>query len=127
MGDAFRLSKRVLPVHYDICLEADMGNSEFNGETIILIRVMDKRNFITLHQKDLKIGLIELKNSEDNENVPLLPVVRLDQYEMLKIPVERDLSPGLYHLRIRFHGIFQPSGIVGFHLSKYIDSDFNTR
>ncbi|XP_076673126.1 glutamyl aminopeptidase isoform X2 [Andrena cerasifolii] len=126
---SFRLPKDVKPLHYDVYLHPDLEKGTYQGKVMILIDVLDRRNYIALHQKDLNITSTTLKtyDREENYEFQILNTIPIPKYEMLVVSTTNELHSGLYHLSFEFNGALQPDKIVGFYSSKYKDSQNRTR
>lgn len=126
---SFRLPKDVKPLHYDVYLHPDLEKGTYHGKVMILIDVLDRRNYIALHQKDLNITSTTLKtyDREENYEFQILNTMPIPKYEMLVVSTTHELHSGLYHLSFEFNGALQPDKIVGFYSSKYKDSQNRTR
>ncbi|KAK0091458.1 hypothetical protein PV326_003204 [Microctonus aethiopoides] len=125
----FRLPKDVKPLHYDLYLHPDLINGTFQGNVTILIDVLEKRNYIALHQKDLNITKTTLKTYEleENRELSIKETYKIDKLEELVVTLHDDIQSGLYQLSFEFNGALQPDKIVGFYASKYKDENNKTR
>lgn len=125
----FRLPKDVKPLHYDLYLHPDLINGTFQGNITILIDVLEKRNYIALHQKDLNITKTTLKTYEleENRELSIKETYKIDKLEELVVTLHDDIQSGLYQLSFEFNGALQPDKIVGFYASKYKDENNKTR
>ncbi|XP_034934973.1 glutamyl aminopeptidase isoform X2 [Chelonus insularis] len=125
----FRLPKEVKPRHYDLYLYPDLESGTFSGTVTILIDVLDRRNYIALHQKDLTITKTTLKTTDliDNYELAIKETFTIDKLEELVVNLDSDLTPGRYNLSFEFNGALQPDKIVGFYASKYKDPENRTR
>ena len=120
--DAFRLPKEVKPIHYDLLMHPDLEKGTYNGSVTILIDVLDKRSYISLHQKDLNITKTKLTLERDeNYEIPIKETYPIEKSEILVVSTEENINPGLYHLSLEFNGLLRPDKIVGFYSSKYKD------
>ncbi|XP_076628645.1 glutamyl aminopeptidase [Colletes latitarsis] len=126
---SFRLPRDVTPLHYDVYLHPDLDKGTFQGKVTILIDVLNRRNHIVVHQKDLNITSATLKtyDREENYEIKVLEIAQVSQHEMVTVTAENELHSGLYHLTFEFSGALQPDKIVGLYSSRYKDEANNTR
>lgn len=126
---SFRLPKEVKPLHYDLYLHPNLVDGTFKGQVTILIDVMEVKNYIALHQKDLNITKTTLKTYDRDENfeISLRETYTIDKLEELVVSCNDDIQIGLYQLYFEFNGALQPDKIVGFYASTYKDENNATR
>ncbi|XP_074105010.1 glutamyl aminopeptidase isoform X1 [Cotesia typhae] len=126
---SFRLPKQVKPLHYDLYLHPNLIDGTFKGHVTILIDVMEVKNYVALHQKDLNITKTTLKSYDRNENyeVPIRDTYTIEKLEILVVSCNDNLPIGVYQLYFEFNGALQPDKIVGFYASTYKDENNATR
>ncbi|XP_044586424.1 glutamyl aminopeptidase isoform X2 [Cotesia glomerata] len=126
---SFRLPKQVKPLHYDLYLHPNLIDGTFKGHVTILIDVMEVKNYIALHQKDLNITKTTLKTYDRNENyeIPIRDTYTIEKLEILVVSCNDNLPIGVYQLYFEFNGALQPDKIVGFYASTYKDENNATR
>lgn len=126
---SFRLPKQVKPLHYDLYLHPNLIDGTFKGHVTILIDVMEVKNYVALHQKDLNITKTTLKTYDRNENyeVPIRDTYTIEKLEILVVSCNDNLPIGVYQLYFEFNGALQPDKIVGFYASTYKDENNATR
>ena len=60
--DNIRLSKDVLPYHYDVELTIDLKNKNFSGKSSAFINVKKATDYLIIHIAQMKIKKAEVKN-----------------------------------------------------------------
>lgn len=125
---AFRLAQEVRPVSYDLYLHPDLVKGTFEGRVSILVNITDRKNFITLHQKDLSISSVKLQaqHSNTNSNVEIKESYPHNENETFTIIPKEELDIGSYEIDLSFSGSLKDK-IVGFYSSKYKDEQNKTR
>ncbi|KAF7991209.1 hypothetical protein HCN44_002771 [Aphidius gifuensis] len=125
----FRLSKEVIPLHYDLYLYPNLDTGKFQGNVTILVEILEQRNYIALHQKDLKVtsAILKTRDIEDSYDINVKEILMIDKYEELVISFNNDIKIGIYLLTLEFNGTMEPDKIVGFYSSKYKDENNKIR
>ena len=98
---AYRLPTQVFPEHYDIQIDVRPGSEDFHGKVAIQIHVLEPRDTIEIHARDLELSdaIITIRGAmragviyQDNER------------EMVSIHFGEDMLPGDALLEISFAG-----------------------
>lgn len=128
-GVTFRLPKNVKPIQYDLYLYPDLGKGTFEGKVTIVTDIIEKRDYIYLHQKELNIISTKVTTIDRAENweIELKEPYAVDNLETWVITAKKEFPPGLYNITLEFEGALQPDKIVGFYSSTYKDADKKTR
>jgi aminopeptidase N len=113
---AQRLPKTVIPSHYKLLLDPDIGQQKFTGEETITVQVQQATSEIVLNSLGLEISLAEATAGLD---MPTLPAqVTYDQQkEMVRLTFAKPLSKGIVGLHLKFSGKLT-NGLRGLYLSK---------
>lgn len=112
----YRLPRSVEPKNYRLSLHPNMSNNTFDGSVIIIIRVKQIIQTITLHTNNLTIYSVSLK-SNNNQSIPIVSTQKtLDKRELLIINLGQEIHKEYYQLFIRFSGTLDKK-IVGFYQS----------
>lgn len=129
----FRLPSEVKPVHYDLYVHPDLDEGTFEGRVSILIDISDKRNFLVLHQLNLKIDSVSLykhdasnKSKFGNQSLEIKESYAIPEKQVFVVVPKDDLTIGQYDLKLSFNGSLK-NGLFGFYSSKYKDEFNNTR
>lgn len=121
-----RLSRDVLPVHYDITLYPDFydGKSWFYGNETIEIKVHKRTSFILIHYKFLNMTRTTLRDANKND-IGIKTPRGYDENEFWIIETTSPLQENsTVFLEIEFNGSLLRS-IVGFYKSSYVNSITN--
>lgn len=132
----FRLSKHVVPTHYDVKLIPHIVENNFttHGKTNIDIEVRKPTNVIALHAVELTIdeSLTKItRKGVDDMNSESEYVPKQHEYnfltEILTLRFEEPLNPGIYTLHFTFMGVILPDipGLRGFFRRFYTDNEGN--
>ena len=121
---AYRLSRAVLPVHYDLRLEPDLERYAFDGELAVNVTVAEPVSAVTLHAAELAVSsaLAELPGGGQAVGDPVVD----EEAESLTVTFDRELPPGEATLHLRFAGTLNDQ-LRGFYRSQYRDADGATR
>jgi aminopeptidase N/puromycin-sensitive aminopeptidase len=111
---AQRLPTTVLPSHYKLFLDPDIGQQKFTGEETITVQVQQATSEIVLNSLGLEISLAEA-NAADKT----LPAqVTYDQpNEMVRLTFAAPVPKGIVDLHLKFSGKLT-TGLRGLYLSK---------
>ncbi|XP_076074224.1 glutamyl aminopeptidase-like [Mytilus galloprovincialis] len=121
-----RLSRDVLPIHYDITLYPDFyGNqSSFYGNETIEIMVHRTTSYILIHYLYLNMTKTMLKDS-NNKEIKIKPLRNYEENQFWIIETESPLKAGItVFLDLQFDGSLTRA-IVGFYKSSYVNSITN--
>ena len=118
-----RLPTGVLPRRYDLLIAADLDTSQYSGEVVITLEIVEPTTTIALHAKDLDVGLVALKHTGARVEALLAVDGATDR---LVITAERVLPAGAARLELRFRGTISP-GLLGFYRSTFVDGDGRER
>lgn len=118
---SYRLPNNTIPLQYDVSLQTwvDTNNFTFVGKVLIDIQIVEITSFITLHQRQLTIDSVDVRDSIGNS-------VYLDHTydsvtEFLIIETVNELLPNdLYTLDIEYKGILRTDS-AGFYRSSYVN------
>jgi aminopeptidase N len=111
---AQRLPKTVVPSHYKLFLDPDIGGQKFTGEETITAQVQQATNEIVLNSLGLDISLAEAIVA--NKTLP--GQVTYDQpNEMVRLTLAQPLPAGAASLHLKFSGKLT-AGLRGLYLSK---------
>jgi aminopeptidase N len=111
---AQRLPKTVVPSHYKLFLDPDIGGQKFTGEETITVQVQQATNEIVLNSLGLDISLAEAIVA--NKTLP--GQVTYDQpNEMVRLTLAQPLPAGAASLHLKFSGKLT-AGLRGLYLSK---------
>ena len=111
---AQRLPTSVLPSHYKLFLDPDIGQQKFTGEETITVQVQQATSEIVLNSLGLEISLAEATAADKT-----LPAqVTYDQpNEMVRLTFAKPVPKGIVDLHLKFSGKLT-SGLRGLYLSK---------
>ena len=118
---AYRLSRSVLPSHYELALEPNIQDFTFNGEIRISLDVNDAAKSIMLHAVELDILQVEL-DSVGAGPVKIKSFNVNDEAECLTIHLDQSIPVGKANLHIVFKGTLNDQ-LRGFYRSRYEASD----
>ena len=114
---AYRLSRSVLPSHYELTLEPNIQDFTFNGEIRISLGVNDAAKSIMLHAVELDILQVELE-SVGAGPVKIHSFNVNDEAECLTIHLDQNIPAGKANLHIVFKGTLNDQ-LRGFYRSRY--------
>ncbi len=120
----FRLDGPVRPVRYELTLEPDLKGATFAGEVLISVLVSSPTDTIACNALDLDILAAELIEGTRDTGAPVAVTgVALDaETERVTFTLERPVTAGEAHLRIRFNGELNDK-LRGFYRSTFTDTD----
>lgn len=122
----YRLSKSIIPEHYQIELCPDLEQFTFDGNVEIKLTIKDKVDCIVLNAIELEIFETQIENLV-NQAETYQGTNTLDEtLERATICFTRPLEPGQWLLKIKFSGILNDK-LHGFYRSTYKDADGNTK
>lgn len=117
--DIVRLSREVVPTHYDITLRAHFDNGTFAGRVNITVQVNQERDVIMLNSLYLDIHKVQLIKQTDYEGIPINRTRLNEPNEMLEIIPQETIAIGTYYLIIVYSGK-TANKLVGFYQSSYV-------
>jgi aminopeptidase N len=111
---AQRLPTTVVPSHYKLFLDPDIGAQKFTGEETITVQVQQSTSEIVLNSLGLEISLAEATAADKT----LPSQVTYDQpNEMVRLSFSQPLPTGAATLHLKFSGKLT-AGLRGLYLSK---------
>ena len=116
----FRLPRNVIPAHYDLLLEPDLGTFTFDGQVSIRIDITETLDQIVLNAAEIDIETMTL-SGEDGETA-VTGVTYDDEYARATLTLEHPVAPGTYTLDITYTGIINDQ-LRGLYRSIYRDED----
>src|SRR5258708_34110193 len=99
---AARLPRSVIPKHYGITIEPDLGHETFRGDETIDVDVTEPLSAITLHAIDLELSAIGAMSAATPPSGTLPPVDKAN--EPITIAPDRPLPPAPASLHLASHG-----------------------
>ncbi|CAF1025971.1 unnamed protein product [Adineta ricciae] len=115
-----RLSKTIVPTHYDLTIQPFLETFKFDGNVTIDIQVNESTDAVILYAAELKIHQATLASKSKDE---LKGKVELDEEnERLKVTFDKQLEKGDYQLSLKFSGEITDK-MVGFYRNKYTTPD----
>jgi puromycin-sensitive aminopeptidase len=115
----YRLSRTVVPSHYDIKIEPDLDNASFRGTVGIDVEIAEPTSSITLNAIELKLDSAEI--TVDGER-HAADVALDDEFERATLSFESELPAGTARIVMSFTGILN-SDLRGFYRSVYTADD----
>ena len=113
----FRLPRSVVPVHYAIRMEVDLGTFEFKGSEVIDVDVVEPVDRIVINALDLVIDRGELVQPSTGHR--LAASVSYDrETERATLDLDGRAEPGSWELHLDFKGKLN-DGLHGFYRSAY--------
>ncbi|HEX2404142.1 MAG TPA: M1 family metallopeptidase, partial [Acidimicrobiia bacterium] len=116
----FRLPRTVIPAHYDLLLEPDLGTFTFDGQVSIRIEIVETLDQIVLNAAEIDIETMTL--SGDDGETAVTGVSYDDKYARATLTLEHPVAPGTYTLHITYSGIINDQ-LRGLYRSRYKDED----
>ena len=114
--NAQRLPTTVVPTHYKLFIDPDIGQQKFTGEETINVHVQQATSEIVLNSLGLEISLAEALPGFDMSALPAQ--VTYDQpNEMARLTFTKPVPKGAVSLHLKFSGKLI-SGLRGLYLSK---------
>jgi aminopeptidase N/puromycin-sensitive aminopeptidase len=114
--NAQRLPTTVVPTHYKLFIDPDIGQQKFTGEETINVHVQQTTSEIVLNSLGLEISLAEALPGFDMSALPAQ--VTYDQpNEMVRLTFTKPVPKGAVSLHLRFSGKLT-TGLRGLYLSK---------
>ena len=112
---AQRLPTTIVPSHYKLFLDPDIGQQKFTGEETITVQVQQATSEIVLNSLGLEISLAEATAADQ---VALPAQVTYDQpNEMVRLTFAKPVPKGIVGLHLKFSGKLT-TGLRGLYLSK---------
>ena len=116
--DPYRLPRTVVPSHYALTLEPDLGGGTFAGRVAITLDVADEVDEIVLNAADLTLGEAWLENAE---GIRRQAAVTLDEErERATLALEDSAAAGAWTAHLVFEGILNDK-LHGFYRSTFVD------
>src|SRR6476620_12215525 len=114
--NAQRLPTTVVPTHYKLFIDPDIGQQKFTGEETINVHVQQATSEIVLNSLGLEISLAGALPGFDMSALPAQ--VTYDQpNEMVRLTFTKPVPKGAVSLHLKFSGKLI-SGLRGLYLSK---------
>jgi aminopeptidase N len=111
---AQRLANTVVPSHYKLLLDPDIGQQKFTGEETITVQVQQATGEIVLNSLGLEISLAEATLADKT----LTAQVTYDQpNEMVRLTFAEPMPKGIVGLHLKYSGKLT-TGLRGLYLSK---------
>lgn len=110
-----RLSKNIIPEHYEIELSPDLEAKTFSGSVVILLSIEKPTKRITLHSKELEIYDVSVQKKEGTF---LAQKITIQEKEETVTFFFKKLLIGKMHLSINFKGVLNKH-MRGFYESTY--------
>jgi len=128
--DVFRLPNNTEPISYtlDVKTFIDPQNNQFTftGNVIITIRVKITTEELVLNVDDLKINLIEIKNSSTKVEVIENYVVVKNEQLIIRLKAPGLIADRVYEVKIAYSGELR-NDMTGFYKSWYKDEENNVK
>ncbi|CAN5826440.1 M1 family metallopeptidase [soil metagenome] len=124
-GDRYRLPRAVLPSHYRLTLEPDLGSASFTGTEEVTVEAIEAVDEVVLNAVDLDIteAWIERAGGGGGSGAPerIEATVRLDEAtERAHLALATTAAPGSWRLHARFRGTLNDQ-LKGFYRSTFTD------
>ena len=98
----YRLPRNVIPQHYALVLEPDLGQATFDGEATVAVTVNEPTAEVVLNAADLDVREARFIGG-DGEPVGTAITYRSEE-EQVVLQAEQLLSVGAWQLHMRFSG-----------------------
>lgn len=98
----FRLSKDILPVRYDLRIEADLEQWRFIGSEHIEVRVAKPVREIILHSVDLEVDTAAARSAGETQPAS---ISYNEEAETVTLRFAEPLAAGTAYLDVQFHGV----------------------
>ncbi len=112
---AARLPRSVIPKHYGITIEPDLGATTFRGDETIDVDVTEETSSITMNAIDLELSAIGATSGAVSASGKVASVDAAS--ETITIALDRPLPAGNASLHLAFHGALNKQ-LRGLYLSK---------
>ena len=120
-----KLSKCVIPLHYDLFLKPDLYKCTFEGKVIVNLKVTSETNSLHFHSTQLDVSDVHLQ-TEDGVHVPTNPLNFDKNDSVIVLGIPHPLASGLYKLSMKFQGSLDDN-LRGFYRAKYKSIDGEER
>ena len=100
----FRLSRDVVPEHYDLTLLPNVSTGSYSGYVNITISVKKIAKVVTLHSSELVIRDVSIAGANLSRTIGVQNVEEDVVDQTISVIPKGDLVPGVYFLRIEFEG-----------------------
>jgi len=114
--NAQRLPTTVVPTHYKLFIDPDIGQQKFTGEETINVHVQQSTSEIVLNSLGLNISLAEALPGFDMSALPA-QVTYDKPNEMVRLTFTKPVPKGAVSLHLKFSGKLT-AGLRGLYLSK---------
>lgn len=114
----YRLPKKIVPISYDLSIYTHPVDADYDGHVLIILRVLEKTDFIVLHTDGLKIQTNASLSDKSGRFTRILRYTHDEETQMLTIKLERALDPAKYTLELFFKGHIA-NDVFGFYASLY--------
>ncbi len=115
----YRLPRNVVPSHYDISLEPDLGAATFTGHVGIDVQVNEATQTVAVNGVELVVNGVEVVNPASRERVAATAQLEPD-HERIVFVLEHEIGPGGWRLEVDFSGTLNDQ-LRGFYRSVYQD------
>ncbi|KAF8795593.1 Glutamyl aminopeptidase like protein [Argiope bruennichi] len=115
----FRLSKSVIPLHYDLLLHPDLDTDTFSGTVEITTNVTQETRHFIVHAYKLSVRNVRVVDVRSDKEVPLVKQFVYSPHEYFVVATEEKVKVGTYRLKYEFAGTLNGT-IIGFYKSRYL-------
>ncbi|XP_035679687.1 aminopeptidase N-like [Branchiostoma floridae] len=126
----FRLPDTLIPVHYDVEVQADLTTFDLIGRVDISVRCATPTSYVILHSSEQEIdrNSAPTVRGSDGRNAPTVTSWFLfPENEFLVLELSENLKEGeLYIVTINFNGAVR-AALNGFYRSSYVNEQGQTR
>ncbi|GIX90473.1 hypothetical protein CDAR_74672 [Caerostris darwini] len=116
---SIRLSKYILPEHYDLLLQPDLETDIFTGTVNITVSVARETKHFIVHSQRLSILEAKVYDLDKDAELQLDVQFFYPPNEYYVVQTEKKVKQGKHKLYFRFSGTLNGS-IVGFYKSRYM-------
>jgi len=118
--DSLRLPGNSIPLSYELSLWASPHTSRraFNGTVRITIQITENSNRITLHNKELLVESVVVKDSGSNEMLQMVTYEPAKDFMQIHILSRQLIAGERITVEITYTGLIQ-TNMLGFYQSTY--------
>ena len=116
----YRLSRQVIPSHYDLRLEPDLETFNFKGAVSITLGVVETVEAVVLTAAELDIKSARLASGKTT--IPISDIVYDEEFEFATLALGTPATAGTYQLEIDYTGTLNDQ-LRGFYRSSFKDAD----